>query len=95
MVGLATAELGLIGILVSNAGLASRGQAVADTEPAELLRVAGTHAFGAHSLSKLVLPGMRAQPRGDIIMISSAATRGNGPNGAPYNMAKAALEALA
>jgi NAD(P)-dependent dehydrogenase (short-subunit alcohol dehydrogenase family) len=28
-------------------------------------------------------------------MISSAATRYHGPNGAPYNMAKAALEALA
>lgn len=73
----------------------SRGQAVADTEPTELQRVIGTHAFGAHFLSKLVLPNMRTQARGDIIMISSAATRGNGANGAPYNMAKAALEALA
>ena len=95
MVELATAQLGPISILVNNAGIASRGQAVADTDPAELLRVVGTHAFGAHFLSKLVLPDMRTQPRGDIIMISSAATRGNGPNGAPYNMAKAALEALA
>ncbi len=95
MVERAQADLGPISILVNNAGIASRGQAVVDTEPAELLRVIGTHAFGAHYLSRLVLPGMRTQPRGDIIMISSAATRGNGPNGAPYNMAKAALEALA
>jgi NAD(P)-dependent dehydrogenase (short-subunit alcohol dehydrogenase family) len=28
-------------------------------------------------------------------MISSVATRGNGANGAPYNMGKAAMEALA
>ncbi len=95
MVELATAELGPISILINNAGIASRGLAVVDTEPAELLRVVGTHAFGAHYLSRLVLPQMRLQPRGDIIMISSAASRGNGPNGAPYNMAKAALEALA
>lgn len=95
MVELATAQLGPISILVNNAGIASRGQTVADTEPTELLRVVGTHAFGAHFLSKLVLPDMRTQARGDIIMISSAATRGNGASGAPYNMAKAALEALA
>lgn len=95
MVERATAELGPISILINSAGIASRGQSVADTDPTELLRVVGTHAFGAHFLSKLVLPNMRTQARGDIIMISSAATRGNGPNGAPYNMAKAALESLA
>jgi NAD(P)-dependent dehydrogenase (short-subunit alcohol dehydrogenase family) len=38
---------------------------------------------------------MRARPRGDIVMISSAATVHMGANSAPYNMAKAALEALA
>jgi NAD(P)-dependent dehydrogenase (short-subunit alcohol dehydrogenase family) len=38
---------------------------------------------------------MREQPRGDIIMISSSATHYNGPFGAPYNMGKAAMEALA
>ena len=38
---------------------------------------------------------MRQRPRGDIIMISSVATLGNGANGAPYNMGKAAMEALA
>ena len=32
-------RLGPIGILVHNAGIASRGQSVADTEPAELIRV--------------------------------------------------------
>ncbi|MYE83091.1 MAG: SDR family oxidoreductase [Gammaproteobacteria bacterium] len=38
---------------------------------------------------------MREAKRGDIVMISSAATRSFGANGAPYNMGKAALEALA
>lgn len=88
-------DLGPVGILVNNAGIASRGRAVADTDPAEVQRVMATHAFAAHALSSLVLPAMRDLPRGDIVMISSVATRGLGANGAPYNMAKAALEALA
>jgi len=95
MVGAAVAEFGHVDILVNNAGNASRGQTVADTDPAELERVVRTHAFGAWSCSKLVLPSMRSQPRGDIVMISSAATIHMGANSAPYNMAKAALEALA
>jgi 3-oxoacyl-[acyl-carrier protein] reductase len=41
------------------------------------------------------LPSMRAQERGDIVMISSAATLHMAGWSAPYNMAKAALEALA
>ena len=38
---------------------------------------------------------MRTRPRGDIVMISSVATSHYAANGAPYNMGKAALEALA
>jgi 3-oxoacyl-[acyl-carrier protein] reductase len=53
------------------------------------------HALGPHHLCKLVLPSMRQRSRGDIVMISSAATRSMNANGAPYNMGKAALEALA
>jgi NAD(P)-dependent dehydrogenase (short-subunit alcohol dehydrogenase family) len=88
-------DFGSIDILVNNAGIASRGQSVADTDPAELERVVRVHAFGPHYLSKLVVPHMRQRPRGDIIMISSVATLGYGANGAPYNMGKAAMEALA
>jgi 3-oxoacyl-[acyl-carrier protein] reductase len=95
MVGAALADFGHIDILVSNAGNASRGLTVADTDPAELERTVHTHAFGAWSCSKLVLPSMRTRPRGDIVMISSAATLHMAANSAPYNMAKAALEALA
>jgi NAD(P)-dependent dehydrogenase (short-subunit alcohol dehydrogenase family) len=38
---------------------------------------------------------MRQRPRGDIVMISSTATRRHSAHGAPYNMGKAALESLA
>ena len=89
------ADFGHVDILVNNAGIASRGKSVAKTDPAELERVVGIHALGPHFLCKLVLPSMREQPRGDIIMISSSATLGHAANGAPYNMGKAAMESLA
>ena len=95
MVEAVLGDFGHVGILVNNAGIASRGQSVADTDPAELERVVRTHALGAHRLCQLVLPSMREQPRGDVVMISSVATLSHAPNGAPYNMAKAALESLA
>ena len=88
-------DFGFVDILINNAGLASRGQSVADTEPKELERVVRTHAFGPHFLSKLVLPSMRARGGGAIVMISSSATRQHAANGAPYNMGKAAMESLA
>jgi NAD(P)-dependent dehydrogenase (short-subunit alcohol dehydrogenase family) len=89
------ADFGKVDILVNNAGVASRGQTVADTDPTEPDRLWKTHAYGAFAMSKLILPSMREQPRGDIVMISSAAVVHMGANSAPYNMAKAALEALA
>jgi len=95
MVAGAEKELGPIDILVNNAGIASRGQTVVDTDPAELERCVRVHALGPAQLCKLVLPGMRTRPRGDIIMISSVATLHWAPNSAPYNMGKAAMEALA
>ena len=95
MVEQVLADFGHIDILINNAGIASRGNSVADTDPAEMERVVRTHAFGPHYLSKLVLASMRAQPRGDIVMISSVATNSMAGNGGPYNMGKAAMEALA
>ena len=88
-------DLGPVGILVNNAGIASRGNSVADTDPAEVERVLGSHAVGAHHLCRLVLPSMREVARGDIVFISSVNASGRPANGAPYNMAKAAMEALA
>jgi NAD(P)-dependent dehydrogenase (short-subunit alcohol dehydrogenase family) len=95
MVAQVLEDFGGVGILVNNAGIASRGQSVADTDPAEMERVVRVHAFGPHYLSKLVVPHMRREGRGDIVMISSVATLGMGARGAPYNMGKAAMEALA
>ena len=88
-------DFGFVDILVNNAGIASRGHTVADTDPAEMERVWRTHAFGPFMLSKLLLPAMRERERGDIVMISSAATVHLAGNSSPYNVAKASMEALA
>lgn len=95
MVERVVTELGPISILVNNAGLASRGRSVADTEPGEVAQLLGVHAVGPHHLCRLVLPSMRTCDRGDIVFVSSVATDGMAANGAPYNMGKAAMEALA
>lgn len=93
-------QFGGIDLLVCNAGVASRGRSVADTESDEVYRVVATHALGPHALCRAALPTMRARAtapdgRGDIVMISSVATTHMSANGAPYNMGKAAMEALA
>jgi 3-oxoacyl-[acyl-carrier protein] reductase len=92
-------EFGGVDILVCNAGIASRGRSVADTDPDEMMRVVATHAFGPHHLSRAAMPTLRARAaangRADIVMISSVATSHISANGAPYNMGKAAMEALA
>jgi NAD(P)-dependent dehydrogenase (short-subunit alcohol dehydrogenase family) len=90
------ADFGGLDILINNAGIASRGQNVADTDPAEMERVVRIHAFGPFYATKLALPLLRKSPVGGrVIMISSVAAQSNGANGSPYNMGKGAMEALA
>ncbi len=95
MIAAIEADFGPMSILINNAGIASRGKSVADTDPAELERVIATHALGPHRVSRLALPQLRSHARSDIIIISSVATLHHSANGAPYNMGKAAGEALA
>ncbi len=95
MMASVVADFGGLSILVNNAGIASRGKSVADTDPEEFERVMRVHAFGPHYMSKLAIPHLRTAKRGDIVMISSTATLRHGENGAPYSMGKAAAEGLA
>jgi NAD(P)-dependent dehydrogenase (short-subunit alcohol dehydrogenase family) len=89
------ADFGAVDILVHNAGIASRGRAVVDTDTAEVQRLVAVNAIGPHRLSALLLPAMRSRGGGDVVFISSVATLSMAANGAPYNMGKAAMEALA
>ncbi len=82
-------------VLVNNGGIASRGRSVVDTEPEELLRVVTTHALGPHHLASVAVPHLRTHDRADIVFISSVATLSHAAYGGPYNMGKAAVEALA
>jgi len=88
-------DLGDVDILVNNAGVSNRPALVATTELDDLARVMATSAYGSYHLSQLVVPGMRERSRGHIVMISSQSAVQHHPYGSPYNMAKAAQEALA
>jgi NAD(P)-dependent dehydrogenase (short-subunit alcohol dehydrogenase family) len=80
---------------VHSAGIASRGHTVVDTDPAEFERLFRVHTFSAFVLAKLLLPGMRERPRGDVVLVSSAVTTHMAAASSPYNVAKASMEALA
>lgn len=84
-----------IDIVVVNGGVASKGRSVVDTEAEEIWNLVATHALGPHQLCRAFLPHMRQRGEGHVVFISSVATSGMAANGAPYNMGKAAMEALA
>ena len=94
-VAAAISQFGSLSLLVSNAGVASRGYGVADTTVDELTSVLAVHAVGPHQLVRAALPHLRQHQRSDVVFISSIATSVWGANGAPYAMGKAAVEALA
>ncbi|MGA5544973.1 SDR family NAD(P)-dependent oxidoreductase [Mycobacterium sp. NPDC051198] len=83
---------GDVDLLVSNAGVASRGRTVADSDPAEFEQLLAVHALGPLSLIRTLLPGMRAKERADIVVVSSSIVDVCPANTAPYAMAKAAME---
>ena len=88
-------ELGGLSILVNNAGQASRGNTVAETDPGEVLKLLNTHAIGAHHVCRLAMPHIREGERGDVVFVSSIETLHYASRHGPYAMAKAAMEALA
>lgn len=86
---------GGIDVAVLNGGVASRGRSVVDTDAEEVWNLVATHALGPHQLCRAFVPSMRARGGGSVVFISSVATSGMSAFGAPYNMGKAAMEALA
>jgi 3-oxoacyl-[acyl-carrier protein] reductase len=85
---------GGIDVLVTNAGIASRGKSSVDTEREEIERHLSTHALSAFELCRHLLGSMRERGGGHVIGVSSAATLHWAGWSAPYNMGKAALEAF-
>lgn len=87
-----------VDILVNNAGMGATAigrPRLADAEPADFQRLFASNALGPFYLSRALVPQMREQPRGDIVMISSIGAQNFGPTGGTYSASKVALEALA
>jgi NAD(P)-dependent dehydrogenase (short-subunit alcohol dehydrogenase family) len=85
-----TKENGPITCLVNNAGMHLKKPAI-DTTPEELEKVMSTHIFGAHALSRAVLPGMIERKHGNIIFMASMASLFGIPLVVAYAAAKSAM----
>jgi len=88
------ARHGRIDVLVNNAGMLPVG-AFEDMDEAEIRRVMETNFFGGALLTRAVLPTMRAQRGGYVIMISSLSGLAGRGGDAIYAASKFALEGLA
>jgi NAD(P)-dependent dehydrogenase (short-subunit alcohol dehydrogenase family) len=88
-------DLGTLDLLVSNAGTASRGTRIADTDRAEYQRLLDVHLLGPLALIRAALPQLRSAGRADVVAISSTITREFHRGAAAYTLAKSALEAAA
>jgi 3-oxoacyl-[acyl-carrier protein] reductase len=80
-----------IGVLVNNAGIASRRLPIEEVDDATLDRMLGVHVKGAFHCTQIVLEGMKRQGTGKIVNISSAMGTVGGRSGSHYAAAKGAL----
>jgi NAD(P)-dependent dehydrogenase (short-subunit alcohol dehydrogenase family) len=84
-------DYGRIDVLVNNAGFPMAGFAE-DVQLPELREQFETNFFGHVAVTKAVLPTMRAQRSGHVIMISSVSGRTGQPSLSSYASSKFALE---
>ncbi|QIS19603.1 SDR family NAD(P)-dependent oxidoreductase [Nocardia terpenica] len=88
-----TADHGAVGVLINNAAYSLNG--TFDETPIEEVRKQfETNVFGLVRLTQLVLPGMRAQRSGRIVIMSSMFGHFATPGRGFYQATKHALEAL-
>jgi NAD(P)-dependent dehydrogenase (short-subunit alcohol dehydrogenase family) len=90
-VALAQAELGLIDLLVNNAGYAVSG-AAEESSTQQVQALFDTNFLGVVRVTNAVLPLMRAQGAGRILNIGSVMGLIPGPFGAYYTASKHAIE---
>jgi NAD(P)-dependent dehydrogenase (short-subunit alcohol dehydrogenase family) len=83
-----------IDILVANAGIAGPTMPTWEYPPEEWRRVIDIDLTGAFLCCRAVVPHMRAQHYGRVLMIASIAGKEGNPNAAAYSAAKAGVIAL-
>ena len=93
LIAFAREQTGRVDVLFNNAGYGTRAR-IEELEAGAFERLVAVHLFGALHGLRAVLPVMRAQGYGRIINTLSRAAEINGPLGAPYAAAKAALWSL-
>jgi NAD(P)-dependent dehydrogenase (short-subunit alcohol dehydrogenase family) len=90
----AAERFGGIDVVMANAGIAPPVTTVAGVDPDAFERVIDINLLGVWRTVRATLPYVRAR-RGYILCIASMAAAVHAPLMAPYNMAKAGVEALA
>ena len=88
------ADLPVVDVLVNNAGESQAG-ALEELPWDALQRLFDCNVLGSVRLTQLVLPGMRAQSSGRIVMVGSMAASFPMPYRSSYSAAKAALRTFA
>jgi 3-oxoacyl-[acyl-carrier protein] reductase len=91
----ALGRFGRIDVLINNAGIGGPMSSVEDTPVEEWQRTLDVNLTGPFLCSQAVLPAMKEQRSGHIIMISSGAGKQGYPNMAAYCASKFGLHGLA
>lgn len=90
----AISQIGSIDVLINNAGLGALGIQEAYT-PDDWKKIFEINVFGVQRMTRAVLPHMKKQGNGLLILISSLTARLSIPFQGPYGPSKWAAEALA
>jgi NAD(P)-dependent dehydrogenase (short-subunit alcohol dehydrogenase family) len=91
-------DFGNVGILVNNAGIGYETygtRLITETEPEDLQQYISYNTLGCLYMCKLIVPQMRALPRGDVVMVSSFSAQALRVRMGAYSVSKAGMEAIA